>query len=105
MYYSIEPEILLVNLLNSDKKECTIKDLLDIKERIERKISNVYVELNKQTLFAGIENYSNMFFWTGNSIKRVDNSENYFSDNYITTFFNRKIPDEIRVPLLECIHG
>lgn len=105
MYYSIGPEILLANLLNSDKKECTIKDLSDIKERIEKKISNVYVELNRRALFAGIENHSNMFIWTGNSIKRVDNSENYFSNRYIATVFNRRIPDDVKVQLLECIHG
>lgn len=94
MCYFIDSEIILGNLLaNKRKKEYSIKELFNIKEALECKLSNVYIDMAKNSLFSAMEYYPNLFKWTGKSIV-LDNSK--CDKSFIDSNFNRKLPLEIK---------
>jgi hypothetical protein len=103
MYYKVEFDLILVNLLNK-KTECTIKELLCLKSLIEEKIPDAFLDITKHSIFSTLEFYPKMFYWTGNTIKRTENSDRYFNDNYIEVNFNYKLPDKLKSRILDMIN-
>jgi hypothetical protein len=103
MCYFIDSEIILANLVNNQKKEYTIKDLLNIKDSIEMEMSDIYIDLTKKSIFSTIEYYPHLFNWTGNSIKLVKDEN--LQDNYIELNFNRKLPIEIKDKIVNLVNA
>ena len=105
MCHIIDSYLILVNILKNKKNECTIKDLLQMKDELEKSIPNIFIDITRQSIFSTLEYYPNMFYWTGNSIKCKNNSESLFNETYIESNFNRKLPDNIKEKFLNIVNA
>jgi hypothetical protein len=103
MCYEIDSEVILANVLRK-RSECSLRELLELKNKIEKKLSSVYVDVTINSVLASIESHPRMFYWKNDRIHRVSASQReFFTVNYINTFFNTNLNDKIRVPFEELI--
>jgi hypothetical protein len=94
MCYSIEPSFILGHFLKGVANEkCTIQELSDLKNVIEKKIDNVYIDICKESLLNAISCYSSIFKWEENENYIeccIKTSKKYDKDSFICFFNNSK---------------
>ncbi len=104
MYYTIEPEVVIANILkNNRQRYVTIKRLNEISLRIQKEIPEIYIDLNFYSLITAIENNSEIFTLNNNRIQRAEKSDKYFFTSYINRNFNNTIPHHYKTQLVKFI--
>ncbi|HNX22095.1 MAG TPA: hypothetical protein PKG88_06995 [Bacteroidales bacterium] len=97
MCYKIDSSFTLIHYLKN-KNSCTIRDIVELKNRIENELKSVYVDVSKDSILQTISQYPEIFYWEENQIKKQKSAEKYFNNNVIDFFKseqNSKIEDEL----------
>jgi hypothetical protein len=98
MCYKIESSFALIHHLK-DRESCTIKEIVEIKRKIERENPSVYVDVSKKSILETISSYPEIFCWVDNIIKRKETAQNYFDKNVID-YFNNDIDKTLESSLI-----
>lgn len=97
MCHRIESPFILIHLLKK-RRECTIKDLIIKKHKIEKKLPTVFVDITKREILNTIACYPEIFKLDINTIKKNEKSNDFFEEpliNYFDNNIDEKIKNEI----------
>lgn len=97
MCHIIESNFILIHQLKT-KSSCSISDLVQKKDIIERRIPSVYVDVSKNSVLNSVNNYPEIFSWENNKISKRKDSNEYFNEpliNYFDINISKKIKEEI----------
>ena len=104
MCYKIESPFILIHYLKK-KKTCSIKEMVAIKRRVEKKIPTVYVDVSKNSILETISFYPEIFSWEDNLIKRKETANAYFQNDIIDYFSNINIDKSLEKEIIQCIES
>ena len=93
--YGIESEIVLAHVL-SVKQQVSIGELKTIVSTLGAGLPKVCIDISKNSLGSAIEHYSRMFGWEDNILFRKDDSEEFFTSEYIDLYFNCNVHEDVR---------
>lgn len=102
MCHKIESSFVLIHCLKKNEF-CTIKEIVDIKRKVEKKIPSVYVDVSKNSILETISFYPEIFSWEDNLIKRREKAEEYFQNDVIEYFSNFDIDKVLEKKIIQCI--
>lgn len=102
MCYKVDSSFVLIHLLKT-KGSCSIKELVAIKDKIEKNITSVYVDITRNSILETISFYPEIFTWEDNQVKKKETAKVYFQDNLIGFF--SKTNKEIEEAIIKCIEG
>ncbi|MFC1643168.1 hypothetical protein ACFL5O_10880 [Myxococcota bacterium] len=94
----IDADCILANLLQS-RDEVTVRDLNQIRMKIERRVPSVYVDVTKDCLVWATNQRPEMFSLADHTIRR----RKQWTRGYVDEFFNWRIPFEVRETVLEAL--
>jgi len=86
MCYKLESSFVLIHALK-ERKSCSIAEIVEIKRKVEEKISSVYLDVSRNSIQETISCYPEIFRWEDELVKRKENADSYFQDD-IMAFFN-----------------
>lgn len=95
MCHQIDSSVLIMNILKN-RDNCSIKELIRIKESLENEIPNVYINISDNSIFSTIENHPRMIKWDDYTIEKVSDSDEFFETDFIDRCFNVDIFEPIR---------
>lgn len=91
MCYEIDSDVIMANLLRN-KDNCSIKELVHIKQKIEEENPDVYVDVTRNSIFSAIETNPLFFIWVDDQIKR----SNSFDQQFVELFFNESYSSKLK---------
>jgi hypothetical protein len=96
----IDADCILANLLQS-REEVTLRDLNEVRSKIERQVPGVYVDMTKDCLVWAMKERPEMFMLFDTSIQR----RREWTRGYVDEFFNWRIPSEVRATVLDVLRA
>lgn len=70
------------------RETCSIRDLVSLKSRIEKKHPTIFVDVSKQSLLGTVSCYPEVFSWEDTKIRKKDPNSRFFNDNFSSCFDN-----------------
>jgi hypothetical protein len=80
-----------------------ISKLRSLQYQIERAHPTIRVDISIQSLIASVEECPQMFVWDDEGIAREKDSSEFFTEEYINSVFNSRIPQEIRQSVIDLL--
>jgi hypothetical protein len=103
MCHQIDSSVLIVNILKH-KNNCTIQELIEIKNSLENNIPRVYVDISKNSIFSTIESNPSMLKWDNDSIEKVRDSDEFFEEDFIDNCFNIDVDSSVREKFIRVLN-
>jgi hypothetical protein len=96
----IDADCILANLLQS-REEVSLRDLNEVRSRIERQVPGLYVDVTKDCLVWAMKERPEMFVLAESTVQR----RREWTRGYVDEFFNWRIPSEVRATVLEALQS
>ena len=100
---TIDSKYILVNYFMKHNREISIANLKRIRNRIEKRLPSVMVDISYLSISSAIDTYPRLFTWNNDSIVKAKGAETYFNDDYISNEFNKRLPVGIRNRMLQLL--
>jgi len=97
----IEPEFILIHLLKN-KNSTTIKKLVNIKRKIEKKFPFIYVDVTKFNIISTIQYYSDIFLYENEKIYKKEIAKEYFENSF--KYFDIKLNEKTKKIIIKIIN-
>lgn len=103
MCHQIDSSVLIVNILKN-RQNCSIKELIKIKESLENSIPNIYINISDNSIYSTIENHPRMLKWDNFNIEKVIDSDDFFEQEFVDRCFNVDIDEPIRSKVIRILN-
>ncbi|MBS3073243.1 hypothetical protein J4465_00375 [Candidatus Pacearchaeota archaeon] len=100
--HHIEAEVLIANVLKRREK-VSIRELIDIEEKITKKFSSINILLSNSTIYFAIQYYPEIFKWNDKYIQRTEKYNDICNDHYLDSLLNYQIPENLKSEFLSSI--
>jgi hypothetical protein len=108
MIYKFEAPFVLIHALKN-RESCSILDLVKIKDKVEDKLSSVYLDVTKDSILDTVSSYPEIFYRDGvdEPIKKRQGSDKFFTDKIIVCFNNTDMDNNSpeMLEMIKCIEN